>query len=520
MSDKIIHSFQERLQLEKAVDELGDAHSEAELVHGARDIVHTYSPELVLRALAKRLDTPSGQLRGGLGHLAALLPPEPVVSMLHSTIADRSRDPQVRITAALILERFMGLEVPATMIGDLQDSDAVALQSLQEAVDAGRDNRHVILEYVTQMREADAMVAVKVMDLIGQLPPEDQVEMLRLIAHDARPTVTSEAILRLEALGSSAAANSAARALYTLQSNLAEAGAAQAQQSLRKLRFRGVIFHPPDAEGWRALVGPADVAGSTNIWLIRMPQGTEETGLLYGFFVNVGAGILQMFGSEEMPGEHLPALAPIGHLHAVEMGRDRPLAMLETPFDYGRWLLAESLEIHQRTRRDFPIPDEYQLYHDMWSEFAPPQVDDYLTGLVGGTQAVDAGALDMPIDGVIADLFGQSAMEGWVLGHHLLLEALPDDLEADADVNDPEVLTAVLERLATWPDRGALLLTLKQALQLQAAWLHIMGDQERGRRSYALATLMPQLDIRENPVVAHLVAATLRRLSRGGGASP
>ncbi|MCB0071693.1 MAG: hypothetical protein KDE20_09560, partial [Caldilineaceae bacterium] len=160
MSDKIINTFQQRRQLTQAIEAMGDTRTEAELTAAARRIAHTYPADLVLSTLLKYLDTPKSQLRGGLGHLAALLPGDEATAALRSAVANRGNDPQIRITAALILERFLGQTLPGALISDLEDSNEVAFQSLREAVEEGRENRHILLEYVTQMRETEAGVAL------------------------------------------------------------------------------------------------------------------------------------------------------------------------------------------------------------------------------------------------------------------------------------------------------------------------------------------------------------------------
>jgi hypothetical protein len=79
MTNKIINTFQQRRQLEQAV---------ADLAQVVRAIAHAFPHELILPLLVKHLDTPNGQIRGGLGHLAALLPAEEVLSALRSVAAN------------------------------------------------------------------------------------------------------------------------------------------------------------------------------------------------------------------------------------------------------------------------------------------------------------------------------------------------------------------------------------------------------------------------------------------------
>jgi hypothetical protein len=56
-----------------------------------------------------------------------------------------------------------------------------------------------------------------------------------------------------------------------------------------------------------------------------------------------------MFGSEDLPAEHLPRSVAFGETVPVDVGGGRSMTMLETPFDYGRWLIL-CVKI-QRTRQ-------------------------------------------------------------------------------------------------------------------------------------------------------------------------
>ena len=105
MSDKIIHTFQQRRQLEQAIADFAHTQSEAELAAAARRVVHTYPAE-ALTLLLKHLDTQDSQVRGGLGHLAALLPTEETTAALRSFVANRQHSPQARVTRGLARRTF------------------------------------------------------------------------------------------------------------------------------------------------------------------------------------------------------------------------------------------------------------------------------------------------------------------------------------------------------------------------------------------------------------------------------
>ena len=167
MGDNIIHSFQQRRQLTQALDDLANSTNEPDLLARVRALVHTYPSDLLTTMLVKTLETANSQIRGGLGHLASLLPPEEIVPALRSAAANRSNSPQMCATAALILERFLGETLPPALLADLNQTNEVAFQSLREAVAEGALNRHVLLEYVTQMRQTPESIAFLVLDSIG-----------------------------------------------------------------------------------------------------------------------------------------------------------------------------------------------------------------------------------------------------------------------------------------------------------------------------------------------------------------
>ncbi len=186
MSEKIINSLQERRLIEEAVAGLADLSSEAAMVQEVQKIARDHAPSLVLPAIRKQLNTDSSQMRGGLGRLAALLAGPETVAMLRKEAGRRDNPTQSRLTAAMILERFLEVEISAGLMGDLRDPNLIVMQSLQEAVEEARGNRPVLLEYVRQMRQENQDVAFLVLDLVGQLEEADQPELLRLIAYDSR----------------------------------------------------------------------------------------------------------------------------------------------------------------------------------------------------------------------------------------------------------------------------------------------------------------------------------------------
>ncbi|PJF45998.1 MAG: hypothetical protein CUN48_16045, partial [Candidatus Thermofonsia Clade 3 bacterium] len=173
----IIQNLQERRQIEAAIQALGDATTEAELIATAQDLVGRFPPEGLVGAVLRHLGEANSQLRGGLGHLCALLPPEMIAPRLREVVGNRQRTPLERVSAQLILERYLGETVSPALISDLAGNNDIAMQSLQEAIEEGRANRHILLEYVTQMQEHGVDVAFMVLDLLDRMAPADRVEL-------------------------------------------------------------------------------------------------------------------------------------------------------------------------------------------------------------------------------------------------------------------------------------------------------------------------------------------------------
>lgn len=515
MTDKIINTFQQRRQLEQAVAELAQTSNETELAQAARAIVHTFPQDLVLSLLVKHLETPNGQIRGGLGHIAALLPPEEVLATLRTVAANRRLSPQARLTAGSIAQRYLGTELPGALLSDLTDTQEIAFQSLREALDEAQRNRHVLLEYVTQMAEHGEEIAWMVMGLLERVAPAERVDLLRLIAQDERPRVAQEALHRLEQIQETEAERAALRALHTLQFAFSEAVKTGAERALRKARFAGRPYTPPASEHWRALLSPADLNGGQSVWLLYNPQGNSERSILLGYAWNDLLGLTHFFGAETLDKTLLPPPQPLGELVTVTMDNGQTATMVEAPFDYGRWLLIRAVSQSQASKDYAATLGEYKLYSDWVGQFAPPVVDGWLRTLwQTDTSMANAGRPTERVDSAMltADttaLFQHPAMAGWQLRNWALLpvaykNALPTR----------EVVAALLAQMAKSPDSAQLTTALATGLRAQAGWLYVAQQVELAEQAQRLAQQLPTLPITENPVLAHLFTTALAQARR------
>lgn len=533
MSDKIINTLQQRLQLERAIDALGETTTESDLGHQVQAIVDRYDADAILAVLVKKLDVPNGQLRGGLGQIAAMLPHKQSGAALRAAAANRNHSAQTRLTAALLMRRFLDQELPQALLADLDDPDQVVMQSLQEAIEEGRENRYVLLEYVRQMRHETEDVAHMVMGLMDELDPVDRAGLLRLIATDDRTQVARSAIKRLGEIRDKRGGPHAVRALHALQPNLPPAQADQAVQLLRRLRFSGIRYAPESDHDWRGLIGPADPSGNQTIWFVRPPQnggpggqselgkqdgqrqpngGEGDDGVLLGVHINPLTGVMEAFGHEQMEASLLPAPRPEGQLVSVDAGNGRMVVLLEAPFDFARWRLQAALTAHWQVAAPEPLPDEYRLYSDHIWDQPPPQVPVALSALFQPDPDLWEESSRNVNLGMAADrVLQHPAMAGWFFhGQNLLryVRTRPDLSQAPGIAQMVKGL--LREVFANGENIAGLLAGVEAGLRAQSAWLHLAGSRETARQAQILAESLRHLPPEQNPLLARMAEMGIR----------
>lgn len=527
MSDKIIHTFQERRIVGEAVSALANTSSEAELEEAVQRIAQNHAPALVLPALRRNLNAASSQMRGGLGRLAALLPRRETVALLRKEAGRRDSPAQIRLNAAMILERFLEEVVPVGLMGDLQDPNIIVMQSLQEALEEGRSNPHVLLEYVRQMREESQDVAFLVMDLLGQLAEEDQPELLRVIAYDSRPAVAEAALARLGALREPAAAARSASALHALQSTLHADRAEAAARQLRKLRLAGVRWQPAPAEDWWALASACDFRGGQHLWFLR--SGNGEDGAFIGLRVNRAAGILEAFGSDKVDSRNLPPRRREGDPLSIAIAPGETAIFQNVPYSYARHCLQLCLESHlQEPAR--ALPEEFILYNPFIFQHGADAISQELSALLSSGPELWSQGVD-DLSNVTSSLLGHPTMAGWTFP----MQGRPGDVrgepdagmrrEAPAETNRPpaRLLPDALEKLARSLLEEAVPQSfgeqLRQALLAQAEWLHIAGHDSFARHAVCTAESLRHLPLHNHPLMMQLIALGLHERQGQGNAA-
>ena len=500
--------------MEEAVAGLGEAESEEEMARAVENIAREYAAELVLAAVRKHLETGSSQMRGGLGRLAALLPGPETAAMLRKEAGRRDNPTQTRLNAAMILEKFLQIEVSAGLMGDLRDPNLIVMQSLQEAVTEARSNRYVLLEYVRQMRQENQDVAYLVLDLIGQLEEADQVELLRLIAYDSRRGVAEAALDSLEALRGPEVGERSASALHTLQSTLRPELARTAARSLRKLRLAGVDWALQKADDWWTLLSPSDMQGTQNLWFLG--NGDGEGCRLVGLRINGTAGVLGAFGSDSLDRRQLPARRRVGESLSISVAPGESTVFVTIPYNDARQCLQESLGGHwQGSERE--LPDEFTLFCPfLFACEVGPASGEISSLLASGPELWAEGREEL--SKVTAALLEHPAMAGWVLqvGRRgadtgEIGGLMPGDRADRGDAGrlarmPLEALGKLAASIVSEDVPQELAGQLRQALLAQAAWLHFAGEKRIARQAVLTAESLLNEPIYSHPLLLQMIA--------------
>ena len=514
MGNKVIHSLRGRRLVEEAVAGLADTSSEAELAREAQRIANEYAPELVLAAIRRHLGTGSSQMRGGLGRLSALMAEPDASAMLRKEAGRRDNSTQVRMNAAMILEKFLQVELSAGLMGDLRDPNLIVMQSLQEAVEAARSNRQVLLEYVRQMRQENQDIAFLVLDLIGQLAEVEQPELLRLIAYDTRKGVAETALDRLSSLRGPAVGRQSASALHSLQATLRPELAQAAGRDLRKLQLAGVPWELERSDDWWTLLSPSDLQGTQHLWFLE--NGTGDEGRLVGLRISGVSGVLGTFGSESVERRQLPSRRQVGELLSISTAPGESTVFLTVPYSYARHRLESVLESHWRGGSERALPEDFTLFSPLLFRYEAGQIPEELSSLLGSGPNLWKEEREA-LSRVTAALLENPAMAGWILP---IGRPERDSGVIRRQSPDSEMAGAGLQSLAGLPleELGKLAASavskevprelgeqLRQGLLAQAAWLHFAGDQKSARHAVYVAESLVNVELHSHPLLLQMI---------------
>jgi hypothetical protein len=510
-SNKIIDTFQQRRQLAQDIDALAETKSEFALTNQVKAIVLKYDADLIIAQILKRLDTPSSQLRGGIGQIATLLPQEQIVPVLRNAAANRNNSPTARLTAVLILERFLGVEVSGALLSDIQNPEQVVMQSLKEALEEGRQNPYVLLEYVRQMRNEADSIAYMVMDLLANLPAEEQPELLRLIAYDSRKPVAEAAIQRLTKIREMDGGRLAALALHILQTDLAPALAEQARRGVRKLQFAGIQHKPVQEAGWRALIAPVRFNGDEDIWFIRNGSPGDRTsadGIFISLRINSVRGILQAFGDTQIPNYQLPPAQPLGHLLPIS-GPAGANVFLEAPFDYGRWRVQTALTAHWQASPAKRLPDDYTLHSPYLWKHPEPQIDPEVQKLAALGQSLWEETGEQGLEAVSLLFLQQPAIKQWYFRHDELNRLARQMVDNGNGAHVDSLVHGFLEGLFAQTGSETVIAEMRAALLAQAGWFSQAGQPRNAQHAAMLAESLRHVPPLQHPLLLAMAGTGL-----------
>jgi hypothetical protein len=543
----VITTLQDRWRIDQDIQELLQVRSQQEFTSRAQSVAAR--GEQVISVILQRLDHADARSLSALGIISSLYPQrEQILNKLYGAAADLDRPDRGRVSAMLILERFLGQEPDPYLISTLDNPQFMAVESIKEMIREGERDPRALLEYTRTLAEQADETIEGVIDTLIEIGQERAVPALCLLAQDDNDTLGRAALLALGRLHHP----DAAQGLQSILPLLSPERCTWGERSLLKLRLKQVPIspRPPVDATWRTLVSPIDGEGSQVIWFVGEPN---EHGLcrFVGFSINDHEGIRQVYGHVDVPADTLPARRLRGHVHNVALrtsppddgdrspgehdrspgGHDRSpgehgrspgehdrspakmvpspgilLHMLESNFDYGRWLVREAQARNARQERHVPV--EYRLFGPwLW------QYDDAQVGLSRwqGLGPVRTAGRSGPTGTVVetATLLSHPAFRGWFAYGELVLQhavsALqPTPLTVGSDVGSD---LAVLAR--AYFDRG-MISRLRYRLDIMSEWLWQAGDARTAALSTLAAETLSTTSPAEHPLTRRMIELGLR----------
>ncbi len=485
-NSKVLTGLMERRALEAIFTALSEATSAAELAHQADEIAK--SPRAALPILIARLDTEDPQLRGGLGEVAKRLDREGVVGALQGVLRSRERSQIARLSAATILDRYLGEPIDESALMGLGDPEAVAIRSLNELIAAMEDDETAVLEYLSQLAAQPPETPGLILAAIPRMAPHRHlITLLRVFAQDTDPRRAQEAIEQLGRLRMP----EALVALETLTPTLPLALSRLTDRAARKLRMSGMCAADAPTARWRTLLSPVDGAGVQVIWFIR-PAQKQITEAQLTFVVRDPEGIVAFYGAHQAPGAELPPERPIGSVSTLPMADGGPvLHLVETSFDAGRHAVRTALARHWADGT-FP-PLAYRFWNALLWNAPEPTEEETRLPVAEHSPAVLAALLDHP------------AFAGWFWRDEAVVDAarhLGLHPSAAARASTIAKLAALHFGQATSAGYG-------RRLDAMTRWLSLAGQPEAADLASALCEHLAVTPPAESLFVRRLIGISL-----------
>jgi hypothetical protein len=419
-SAKVITTLRDRQEIEQEIREMLHAHSESEFSTQAQHVAARGDP--VISVILRNLDQSDPRFLSALGAVASFYPDRPLIlDKLHRAAADINRPDRGRLSAMLIMERFLGQEPDPYLVETLNDPQKMAVESVREMVREGERDPMALIEYASSLADQAEETFQNVIETLVEEEGERAVPVLCLLAQEQQDALAQAA---LEALGRLSYPR-AAQGLQSILPMLRPALRPPAERSLLKLRLKQVPIaaSPPMDDRWRCLVSPIDGEGNQTVWFIGEANQPGVCRFL-GMTISDDQGISQAYGRYDVPAAGLPRRLPMGHLHRIALSGTTPaqadehrvskgrywrpeadpvLLLLEADLEYGRRLTRAGQESALRQQR--PLPVEYRLLGSMLWQYADAAV---ATGSPPANAHIKSDLLPLT-----ADLLSYPAFQGW-----------------------------------------------------------------------------------------------------------
>lgn len=489
MSDKdsrILHSFGDRLAIDRAVKELAKARNAYRQDQLARELAAKGEP--VLKALLRNLEASDPALRGGLGHLAQHLDPDETISALRQAAMDESRSDAARLTAVMLLERYLGQEIDPAMAQRIPASYDVARESGEEAIAIAETEPMVLVEYAEQLLDEPPEIVHAVMQVIMDMKDPRRVRLLLAIAAYGDATVQQDAI---KAIGS-VRHPLAIQALHSLWHLVNPDLQPLVRRQLQKLLLSGAKIEA--AGTLRALWSPINAQGHSFLWFIHNTP-RENQGDLLVLILHDELGVVYASAYPDLYLEALPLPAPRGAKHNVRMiDSSHHVLLAEIDPTLGLHLLDEALQA--MTAADFPWPGEIVVFgHWLWAGQPLPPETFAWPNLPKAAPSMDETAARALLD--------HPAFAGWVWSLPDLATLLMGHKEEALNKNGV-VHQQITDILLDEKNRPL----FSQRLMQQARWLTLIKDRKDAALTLAVQDAVEAGDS-EHPFIKTLAWRSL-----------
>lgn len=490
--DNVIRTFNERLAVEQGVRALGAAPNAYELERRAREL--SAQGDAALAALLRQLDTDNPTLRGGLGLLAQNLDRTLVSLALRQAAADPRRPAAARLTAVMILERYLQETIDANLARILPEPADVARQSAEEALMLAASSPLVPVEYAHQLLDEPPEVVHAVLDVVAGLETHQRARLLHAVAVYAGDDVVGRILPWLGGIRHPLALES----LRTLRHLVGDVLRPLAERQARKLQMAGVRseIRPPT----RALWSPLSAQGQSLLWFLCPREETQADLLI--LVVHDRLGIVHVDAEPSVLISGLPMPAPRGHVHRLRLpGSHQVVRLLELEVTLGMALVSEAVAAGRTL--EIPLPAELVIFGSwLWGgEAAAAEA-------AAGGEAAAWPLLPEPDEQAPAaafeELLRHLAFASWTwelpdFPQLLSLSPAGVHLESGGPAHQQ-----VARRLA----RGEAAHLLASRLELQARWLCLARDQETAALALAARQALTSGQV-EHPFVQALAWRSL-----------